>query len=312
MNTFTDLNKKIKKKVAHQQDNYMMVEGKPYTLDGESLEGLYVKPIEPKYIPESQLKAYESKKILGDHETENGGFIFMFYKTLQNFNELIPDLNKPDIARLLFLSTYISFEENKIQYDNGKDISDKDLIDLLRLNRNSYNKFIHKLIDNNILLINENDEKYLSPSFCKYGSIDVSKLKSHEIGYIRLFRGTVRVLFNNTPIRELGRLSTIYLILPYINLATNIVSYNPEEQDTEKVEPMPLLELSDMLEYSDYTKFRQSLYNIKIRNEVAFAFILTDNDKRTMKMVINPNIVFAGNADQLQLLKVLFKEIHIK
>lgn len=311
MEKIEQLNKKVKKKVIEQQDNYMMVKGKPYTLDGESLEGIYIKPIEPKYIPESQLKAYESKMVLGEHEKENGGFIFMFYKTLQNFNELIPGLNKPDIARLLFLSTYVSFEDNKIQFDNGKEISNNDMIELLKLNKGSYSKFIKKLIDNNILLVDENKNKYLSHSFCKYGSIDVKKMKEHEIGYIRLFRGTVRNMFNKTPTRELGRLATIYMILPYINLAHNVVSYNPEEEDIEKVVPMPLVELTNMLEYTDHSKFRQSLYNIKIRGNSAFAFILTDNDKRAMKMIVNPDIVFAGNAEQLKVLKLFFRN-HIQ
>lgn len=230
----------------------------------------------------------------------------MFYKSLQNFNEIIPDLTKTDIARLLFLSTYISFEDNKIQYDNGTEITDKGLIELLRLNRNSYKKFIAKLIDNRILYINEIGERFLSHEFCKYGFIDVKKLKKQQIGYIRLFRGTVRELFRNTPIRELGRLATIYMILPYLNLATNIVSNNPEEVDIDKVEPMTLIELSTLLGYTDYTKFRQSLYHIKIRDDVAFGFFMTENDKRTMKLVVNPKVVFAGNAEQLKAIEALF------
>lgn len=306
MNNFLDFNDKIKKKVIHQRSNFIKKDDRIYTLDGEDVSHLYKVEISPIYISDKQQQEYKSKQVLGEHEKENGGFIFMFYKTLQNFNEIIPDLSKTDIARLLFLSTYISFDENKIQYDNGLEIDDKNLIDLLRLNRNSYKKFIDKLIKNKILFINEDGGKFLSQSFCKYGSIDVKKLRQCEIGYIRLFKGTVRELFNKTPIRELGRLSTVYMILPYLNLATNIVSHNPEETDPDKVEPMTIMELTELLEYTNHTKFRQSLYDIEINGEVAFAFVLLKNDKRAMRMIINPAIVFAGDAEQLKAIKAIF------
>lgn len=307
-NHFLDFNKKIAKKVMHQRDNYMKVDGKLYSLDGEYISNQYeIEEIKPIYITEKQQKEYRSKEVLGRHEKEHGGFIFMFYKSLQNFSEIIPELTKPDITRLLFLSTYVSFEENKIQYDNGRGISDSELIELLRLNRNSYKKFIDKLANNNILYVDEIGEKCISDSFCKYGYIDTKTLRQHEISYIRMFKGTVRDLFNNTPIRELGRLATIYMILPYLNLASNIVSYNPEEIDINKVKPMPLVELSNMLGYKDYSKFRQSLYNIKIKGETAFAFVMIENDKRSMKMVVNDSIVFAGDAEQLKVLRLFFK-----
>lgn len=306
---YLDFNKKTARKVMNQLDNYMKVNGDYYTLDGENISEQYVgEELRPLYISEKQQKEYKSKQILGEHEKEHGGFIFMFYKTLQNFNELIPDLTKADISRLLFLSTYVSYDENKIQYDNGLELSDKGLIELLRLNRNSYKKFMGKLIDNRILYTDENNNKFLSDSFCKYGSIDVKRLKQNEIGYIRLFKGTVRDLFDITPLRELGRLSTIYMILPYLNLATNIVSHNPEELDVDKVIPMTIMELTELLEYSNHTKFRQSLYNIKIKDETAFGFVMTEDDKRSMKMIVNPRVVFAGNAEQLKTIQALFRK----
>lgn len=304
---FLDYNEKVKKKVIDQRSNFIVKDDKIYTHDGEDISHLYNLSLNPSYISEKQLKSYESKQLLGEHEKENGGFVFMFYRMMQNMNEIFPELTKPDISRLLFLSTYVSYEENKIQYDNGRAITDKDLIELLRLNRNSYRVFIKKLVDNKILYINDNKEKILSLSFCRYGSININFLKNNDIGYIRLFKGTVRDLFNSTPTREIGRLSIIYMILPYLNLATNIVSYNPEEEDVDKVNPMPLIELSNTLQYKDYSKFKQSLYHVKIRGEIAFAFVLKDNDKRSMQMIVNPSITFAGDAEQLKVLRLFFK-----
>ncbi len=96
------------------------------------------------------------------------------------------------------------------------------------------------------------------------------------------------------------------MVLPYLNLTTNIISHNPDEIVIDKIKPMTLMELSNVLGYSDYTKLKKSLYSIKIDNSYVFGFVFHENDKRTMKIVVNPRVVFAGNCEQLGAIKVLF------
>lgn len=304
--SFLNYNDKIKKKIIKQSSNAIIKNDKIYTLDGEDVSHLYNFSLGVK-TSEKKLENYKSKKVLEEHEKENGGFIFMFYRMLESMSVSVPKLTKSDIARLILLSTYISYEDNKIQYDNGQQIDDNQLAKLLRMEKRYCKKYIKKLEDSDIITIDEDGNRFLNKLFCKYGKIDIKSLHRHNISYVRLFKKTVRDLFNKTPIRELGRLSIIYMILPYLNLATNIVSTNPEEKDVDKVAPMTIGSLAEHLGYKDVTKFRQSLYNIKISESVAFGFFLLSDDRRSMNIVVNPDVVFAGNAEQLKVIKVLFK-----
>jgi len=303
---FLDFNDKVKRKVIHQRSNFIVQDDEIYTHDGENISHLYELSLNPIYISEKKNKEYQSKLILGKHEQENGGFVFMFYNSLCNMLELLPSLSKVDMSRLIFLTTYISYEENKIQYDNGKEITDKNLMELLRLNRNTYKPFIKKLVANKILNIDENGNKFLSQAFCKYGSINSKSLKDSEICYVRMFKKSIRDMFNETTIRELGRLSIIYLILPYLNRVTNIISYNPSEEDTKLIEPIPISDLANKFGYSDHVKFRKMMYGIKIGDSQAFGFFMKEEDKGLMRIVVNPKIVFAGNAEQLLAIEALF------
>jgi len=69
-----------------------------------------------------------------------------------------------------------------------------------------------------------------------------------------------------------------------------------------------ITDLSNKLNFTNLTKFRQSLYNIKIDGSHVFGFFMLEDDKRTMRIVVNPNVVFAGDAEQLKAIKALFSK----
>lgn len=304
-NKFIDLNSKIQKQIARTQDNYMVIDGKTYTLDGENISEKYQHRLDVKYS-DSQIKNFQSHHELTDFEKENGGFVFLFYQINKSMTEYTNNLTKPDIARLLYLTTYTSFNNNKIQYDNGRVISEKDLSKLLRLQPRQYKEYIKKLVDNNILFIDEDNNKYISEHICKNGSINKKQLFKQDIQYTRLFRDTVRRLYDSATVRELSRLSTIYMILPYINLYTNIVSYNPNERDHDKVIPMTLIDLASKLGYTDYNKLKTTMYKTVLDDQYVFGFFLFENDRRTMRVIVNPRIVYASNANNLTTICALF------
>jgi len=304
-NKFSDLPIKVQKQVANTQDNYMVVNGKVYNLDGENINDKFHHRLDVKFT-EKQAKNYTSFHSLTQFEKENGGFVFLFYQVNQSMTNYTNNLTKPDITRLLYLTTYAAWDTNKIQYDNGRDISDKDLAKLLRLKTRQYNDYIKRLIDNEILIIDRENNKYISDNICKNGSLNKRQLHSQDIQYTRLFKDTVRKLYDSATIREFSRLSTIYMILPYINLYTNIVSYNPNESDYNKVKPMTMIDLSTTLGYADYNKLKNTMYKTMLDDQYVFGFFLFENDRRTMRIVVNPRVVYASNANNLDAISVLF------
>ncbi|MCM3387307.1 hypothetical protein M3649_04060 [Ureibacillus chungkukjangi] len=302
---------KLRKEVIDDTTNIAKIDGQLYNYDtGENITDRYNVDVslKKKAATKKQIESFQSKESLKEHEKMNGGFVFLFYQMSKQINETIPDLKKPDIARLLYLFTFISWEENVLTYRNGKEISKKELPKLLKLSSRRCNELCERLIENKVIHIDDKTNNiYINESLAIRGVVDIKELKKENITYTRLFRKTVQTLFESTNAKELGRLSILYLILPYLNLATNIVSHNPYETDIDKIEPMKLNELSELLGYTDYSKLKTLMNHIKIGDEVAFAFVELESDRRTKRIIVNPNIVFAGDYEQLKLIRVFFK-----
>lgn len=299
-----NLNSKVKKMIYDQSDNFIVKNGKVYTMEGEDVSNKYNYDLIPKF-KESQLKSYQSNNKMYDFEKDNGGFIFLFYQLNRSIRTLTGSLNKPAISRLLYLSTFIAYESNKIQFDNGREMTDKQLMSMLRYNKQQYNKFINALIDNELLYIDDGN-KYLSDKIFWNGSIIIKNLKKENISYTRLFKKTVRELYEKTDNRDLGRLSNLYSILPYINLYNNVVCSNPSEMEPSKIIPLSLKELSDKLGYSSYERLKQAMYKTTIDDQYVFGFFTTDGDKRKYKVIVNPRVIYAGDYDELKMLTALF------
>jgi len=306
---FSNLNSKTQNKIITLKNNHTVIDGRIYDLEGEYIGDKYTPELRPNYS-EEQIKNFNSKHEMIEFEKENGGFVFLFYQVNKSMTNYTNNLTKPDITRLLYLTTYIAYDTNKIQYDNGRNISDKSLAKMLRLQTRQYNTYIKKLIDNDILNIDIDGNKYISNHICKNGSLNKKQLRKHDIKYTRLFRNTVRKLYDSSSTREFTRLSTIYMILPYINLYTNIISHNPNEMDEDKVIPMTIMELSNKLGYKDCTKLKSAMYKTIFEDEYSFAFISLVKDRRKMKILVNPKLMFAGSPEMLKVLLLIFKDFN--
>ncbi|KOS64859.1 hypothetical protein FJQ98_21150 [Lysinibacillus agricola] len=117
------LNPTTRRKAIAQKQNYVVKDGKPYSLEtGEYLGDLFTHDLVPK-MTESKFRAIESIQALGSHEEENGGFVFAFFQQSRTIIERFPSLNNADIARLMYLGTYIAWNTGRLQYDNGKVIN---------------------------------------------------------------------------------------------------------------------------------------------------------------------------------------------
>ena len=306
---FSNLNSRTHNKIAKLRDNHTVINGRMYDLEGEYIGDRYSHELKVNYSDE-QIEGFKSKHEMITFEKEHGGFVFLFYQVNKSMTAYTNNLTKPDITRLLQLTTYVAYDTNKIQYDNGRSISDKDLATMLRLKPRQYNTYIKKLIDNNILTIDIDGNKYISNHICKNGSLDKKQLHKHDIKYTRLFRNTVRKLYDSSTVREFSRISTIYMILPYINLYTNIISHNPNEIDEDKVIPMSMMELANKLGYSDCTKLKSAMYKTIFEDEYSFAFVSLVNDRRKMKIFVNPKLMFAGSPEMLKVLLIIFREFN--
>lgn len=302
-----NLSNKSRQKVIKQSLDYLVKDGKVFNLEGEFIGDQYnhngLNPVinkNNKFIHKSLNNEIER------HADVNGGFIFTFFKINTDIRESIPSLSKSDIARLIYLATYISYDTGLIKKGDGTVIKSNDIHNLLKFSKQRAKTFINKLINENVIEIDKDDLIYINPSLFYKGELKKVKKIAAESNYTRLFKDNVRSIFEKAEQKEIVHLTTIYMTLPYINLYSNIISYNPDETDKDLIKPMEVTELAKKLGYSSRNKFTLTLNKLKVDSQPVFNYFTDVKDKRKRNIVVNPRVVFGGNSEQLEAVKVFF------
>ncbi|WP_066192413.1 hypothetical protein [Gracilibacillus timonensis] len=259
-------------------------------------------------ITQDQANAYKVIKELQTHQKDNGGFVFAFISESQAIQERFPSLTQADYAILIFMSTYLSYNSGYFNYcylvhDNGKKMDKKALKALLGVSRNKFPEFYKKLVAEGILL--ELPEGLAINPHVFYRGTNVDKI-STDYRYTRVFKQTIRELYGKFTGRTLAKLGVIYAILPYINFNYNTVCKNPTEVIPDKVKPMEIKQLAKELGFADYKHLAKTLKSIKYKNKAVFLFVTDGSDTRKSYIIVNPNVVYAGNGKHLESIKVQF------
>lgn len=257
--------------------------------------------------PKKKGRSYRIMRKFNDHDTEHGRHILLFFHKIVTMDKQLPSLTKQDIARMLYLATFIKYESNRLQSDNGrKHYTKKDLEEMLSMSTKRFNEFFSRLENENVIQEIETGETYINPTIAYYGSKKSNPYDISDFQHTRLFKDTVRELYQEFKGRRLGQLSVIYSVLPFLNFQSNIICHNPDETSDKLVKPMELKELADLLGYDNSSRLKQTLNRIKVRNEPVFGFFENPHDRRSYRIVVNPRVVFAGNGESLEAIKILF------
>ncbi|WP_042224134.1 hypothetical protein [Oceanobacillus manasiensis] len=297
----------LKRQALDKTQNFTVIDGQAYdTETGENItDQVYIEPV----VSVAQRQGAQIKANLKRHEDENGGYVFAFFHSLESIQERFPSLSQPDLSRLMFLGTYVSYNQGEpshgyLTYDNGVKITKKSLGQLLGMSRNRFAEFYKRLVSEEI--INEMaDGIALNPTVFYRGE-NLADIKG-DYQYTRLFRRTVRELYTKFKVRSIKKLGVVYQILPYVNFNFNIVCNNPQQVINGKIETMQLQDLAAKLGYDDYKHLLKNMREIKIDDQPVFKFVDDGKDRRSSYVIVNPNVIYAGNGKHLDGLKVLFK-----
>lgn len=244
---------------------------------------------------------------LRKHQIENGKFIFAFFKQLTTVEDRFPSLSKQDTARLMYLATFIKWETNRLQSDNGKKhYVKKDIRELVGMSADRFNAFFNRLKNEDIIREAESKELYINPTIFYRGSLKNYGYDIEDMQYTRLFRKTVRELYAEFKGRRLGQLAVIYSVIPFLNFNTNIVCYNPEETSEDLIRPMDLSRLTTLLNYKNPSDLKKRLNGIKLDGKPVFGFFENPYDRRQKRIIVNPRVVFAGDGESLKAVKAMF------
>jgi len=282
-------------------DNYEVIDGVAYSKDGKNISHLIETTI--KMTPERS-EGLNVIRDLAKHEEEHGGFVFAFFNACKTMEQQYPALTQSDLARVMFIGTYAAWETGQLKYDNGKPIDKKSLEKLLGMSRNKFNTFYQSIVDS-VIIAETDGAIFMNPSIFYRGSLSEVKVIAKDMQYTRLFRKTVRDLYEMYNGRTIKQLALIYAVLPFVNFNYNIVAYNPDEMNEDEVRPIPLDKLAVLLGYNEHRTLKKALNAIKYDGKPVFGFFETD-DRRKKKTVVNPRVIYAGNGKTLGGIRALF------
>ncbi|WP_428909058.1 hypothetical protein [Niallia sp. Krafla_26] len=294
-----DLHPKVKRGVLAIKES---VEFK--TADGRDVSHMFDVSLRTTAKQVRSLKAIDE---MTEHEIENGKFIFAFFQKAQTVEARFPMLTSQDTARLMFIGTYVAWETNRLQSDNGKKAyNKKDLEKLVEMSTKRFNDFFKRLKDAYIIHEADTGELFVNPTIFYRGDLKSHEYDISDLQYTRLFKKTIRDLYEQFKGRKLGQLATIYSVLPFLNFNTNIVCFNPEETDEDLIRPMNLENLAALLGSQDTHKLKTALNNIKVEGKPVFTFVEDPYDRRQKRIIVNPRVVYGGNGESLKAIKALF------
>ena len=230
----------------------------------------------------------KNKKLL---VRSKNNFVFITYKLLTSLNIENGDFNQPDIARIIYIMSYIN-NDNRLMLTERTPMTKNKLSELMGLNKKIFNRFYNKLIKNNILIEKDN-YLFVNKDFSFYGSI-----KGNKYNIIRLYKKNIRLLYNNMSAKEYKRLAILYLLIPFINIKYNIVCSNPLEEDETKVIPMTIEQLAEYFNYNlkSFISLVDFLESLKDKDNIPIIKTFNDSkNKKNRNIIINPRIIYAGN-----------------
>lgn len=246
------------------------------------------------------LTAEEHKK----HSEGLGGFYF----TRRSDNKVFT-LTAPTAGRIAYLATYSDYH-NKLIMDNYKPIIRKNLHKILKVSKCTTNRFLKECIDTGIIIENDDNSLYLSSDFYRGQSQDDDR--------VRIYRNTVRSLYNKLTISQHKYFGYIVKLIPYINIRWNLICDDIYEEDFYKLQNIPFTDVCKLIGYdtSNLThthRLKHILESIEcdVNGEMQSLCIFMfakSRGKNVSCIYINPSIIYVGgDIESLKVITAMFK-----
>lgn len=254
----------------------------------------------------AQQRYARNRSTMGIFADENGGFVSALYESCMTMAERFTSLNQSDIARLMFIGTYTGYSDGRLRHDNGNTLDRAGLLKLTGMSRARFSEFYNRLLTEDILR-EDGDTFKVNPTVFQRGEHGEG---TEDRQRIRLYRRTIRELYG-----EYGKghgikqLAIVFTVIPFLHYNTNIICFNPQEYHYDQIQPMTVDKLAALLGYGQTSKLKTAMNNVKLGGKPVFTFVEDIHDKRKRRIVVNPRVIFAGNAEgltQVRAIAVLF------
>lgn len=218
-----------------------------------------------------------------------------FHYVYSKIPKEVSSINKVYLLKLAttldYNSEYIMIEhKNSPNHNRTKKSSDIQKLSGMK-SRGAFYDFKCCMEKNNILKKDENGYFLLNSRYVVYG--DINK----KGGYTRVFIDGFNKTFDNAKQKDKVFLGYSLELLQYCNLRYNVITKDIEEIDSNKIVPMSITEIAEILGVTDQnsTRLITGLRSVKIDGD--FLFMVKGVRKETV-LYVNPNVFYGGQADE--------------
>lgn len=204
------------------------------------------------------------------------------------------NISAESAARLVYLCTYLNYNDEFMLTERTK-MKKSDLKEILGLSlRTTYN-FWNDIKDVYVSDCGEDGLKLISPYIIR-GHITKS-----DQSYKKFYLEGIRCIYKATPISKHRYLGYVFQLLPYINTEYNIICKNPDETELEKIQPLLIDEICDILDYDKSQRsrfiniYRKLIFEYHGRKECFVNFFTSLDYKELTRAYVNPHILYSGS-----------------
>ncbi len=260
-----------------------------YIADGKTLapKGALVITEYDRERRQKQKETTEFNEKVKHNSKKHGGFTFL------RIENALTEINPATVGRLAYLSTYMEYGNQLLVRSKNRPMLKNDLPEILLISRDTANKFYNE--SKNVGLIEDRGSGglYMNEVFFRDQTTDKNQ--------IRLYRKTIQQLYKKTFPKYIKNFGYVVQLVSYINKEWNIISHNPLEKDSNKVQIMTMKELCEAIDYdySHISRLNEALFGLAFdwngRKQALCASIeFTTEEGKQKGLIVNPHLVFAG------------------
>lgn len=250
----------------------------------------------------AQLEAYRKLKqkedLIATAQNDNEPFIFADMDKVKEVTAL-RNLSFKSLGYYAVLTTYADYSNTlKLNEQSNVPMSKKELKEVLKIKSdNTVNSLLKELKSAGMLTevtIDKYGKKYTAFTL----DTDILfKGKGTGVGVtekVKIWQANVQKAYNEGTI-SVPSLGLLFSVIPYVNIATNVLAYNIEESNGDKVQGIAITDLAEMLEL-DPTTLQRNMNNAKFDGMHIFGKVQSGHNKF---IKVNPLIVYrkAGKPD---------------
>lgn len=232
-------------------------------------------------------KATEFNEKVKHNSKKHGGFTFL------RIENALTEINPATVGRLAYLSTYMEYGNQLLVRSKNRPMLKSDLPDVLLISRDTANKFYNESKNAGLIEDHGSEGLYMNEVFFRDQTTDKNQ--------IRLYRKTIQQLYKKTFPKYIKNFGYVVQLVSYINKEWNIISHNPLEKDSNKVQIMTMKELCEAIDYdySHISRLNEALFGLAFdwngRKQALCASIeFTTEEGKQKGLIVNPHLVFAG------------------